>query len=760
MLILVSTAAVCSPRARDDRVVHHDLATGAVVAEQWLLAAPDGATPADSGSVLLLPGAPAAEPYLEKGFFHAVAMEGGARVAWARREAQIRFGFPDVRPRAAVVDLTPYPGVPDQAVELSLNENRLARFGLRARSRLRVALPSASQRTGQNLLGFRFDRVAPPGNVHGRRLSAAVHSVAIASPDDALLATLELAGAPLAFGTGTQDSAPTLAQPAGTALAYAFHAPEAAEIRLTPTVPPFSGPVLARVRLETAGSRSELWSGRLDPASRAGELALPIAVPAGQEARLTLEAGAGLGWIVWKAPRLLGNGPRPRLLRERPTPEEDRRADALRRALAGLNVVLVVLDAAGAAHFGCYGYSRPTTPHIDRLASEGVLFERAYTPAVYTLAAMGSLWTSLYPDEHHAETAYDAALPTGPLTLAELLGARGILTSGWVANGMAGSGFGLDRGFTEFHEIYREHGPDADAFGKVVPAWLAKAGARRFFAYLHFREPHFPYAPPPPFTTRFGPDGPLPRSVRTDQGWLDRINARRITLSPAEADHLVRLYDGNLAFADQEVGALRRALEASGLWEKTVVIVTADHGEAMLEHGFVGHNRQLYEESTRIPLLIRLPRGLGPVGTRVRTLVDLLDLAPTIADLFGVEHRDGAASAFHGRSLLPVMYGAPGTPVVFTRTATAKRATYSVRDTRYTFIRSNRYGIEELFDRAVDPGERQDIRQSRLIQSALQRQVLLRWQLSLRRGADSEEAARPQLTLEQIENLKTLGYIR
>jgi arylsulfatase A-like enzyme len=754
---LLLIAPSCPPSVRDGRVVHYDLAADAVVAEQRALAPPGGVAGAgDADSVIVLLGAPGADPHLEMGFFRPTVPQGGERFAWMRREARLSLRFPTARPRAAVIDLAPYPGEPDQAVELSLNGDPLGRFDLPARSRLRVALPSASQKPGQNHLALQFDRVAPPGNVYGRRLSAALYSVAIAPVDDTLLATLELPGASVPFGAGVEDGAPTLAQPAGTAIAYAFPAPNSAELRLTPTVPAFSGPVLASVELETRAGRTELWYGRVDPGERPRDLALPVRVPGGQELRLTLRAGAGPGWIVWKAPRVVGSGPRPQPLREEPTPEEEHRADVLRGTLAGLNVVLVVLDAAGADHFGCYGYSRSTTPETDRLASEGVLFERAYTTAVYTLAAMGSLWTSLYPDEHHR----DAALPRRPLTLAELLGANGILSAGWVANGMAGPGFGLDRGFAEFHEMYREGGTGAELFSRVVPAWIAKNGGRRFFAYLHFREPHFPYDPPLPFTTRFGPDTPLPKAVRADQGWLVKVNAGKIRLSPAETDHLVRLYDGNLAFADQELGALRRALETNGLWEKTVVIVTADHGEAMLEHGYIGHNHQLYEESVHIPLLIRFPKGLGPAGTRVRTLVDLLDLAPTIADLFGLKDNGGTGTAFHGRSLLPVILGASGASAVFTRTATGERPSYSVRDTRHTFIRNTRYATQELYDRATDRGEKQDLSSARPLQAALQRQLLFRWLLGLTRGLESEDATRPGLTPAQIENLRTLGYIQ
>jgi arylsulfatase A-like enzyme len=514
--------------------------------------------------------------------------------------------------------------------------------------------------------------------------------------------------------------------------------------------------------LEAPGVPSRpIWSRLLAPGDRpAREEIVPLAVSPGTVVRLGFRVEGERGaWVVLKAPRLVASGPTTASLPTPLRPGEDRRAETLRAALGRANVVLVILDAARADHFGCYGYPTPTTPEIDRIAAESIVFEQAYTPAVYTLAAMSSVWTSLQPDQHHAEGSYDAPLSRDPLTLAELLGSRGIRTAGWVANGFAGPAFGLDRGFAEFHEVFRKYGNGAEAFAKVVPQWLASAGQGRFFAYLHFREPHFPLDPPEPFTTRFGPDGPLPKSVRSDRAWVVRVNARSEPLSAAQREHLVRLYDGNLAFADQEVGALRRSLEAAGLWERTVLIIAADHGEALLEHGYLGHNVQLYEASAHVPLIVRLPRGSGRAGIRVRSLVDLLDLAPTVADVFGLAS-EGAARGFRGRSLLEVAAGAAGATAVFTRTAAGALPSYAVRDERFTFVRHLRFGTEQLFDRSLDPGEQRDLAGQAPVEAAYYRQLLHRWLLGLGRRAEAEPPAAARLTPEQRENLRALGYLQ
>jgi arylsulfatase A-like enzyme len=439
-----------------------------------------------------------------------------------------------------------------------------------------------------------------------------------------------------------------------------------------------------------------------------------------------------------------------------PSPDPSPRGQALREALAGSNVLLIVLDAARARELGCYGYGRPTTPEIDRLAREGVVFERAFTPAVYTLAAMSSVWTSEYPDRHHGAVSFSSRLPKDRLTLAEILAPRGITTAAFVANAVAGTMGGFDRGFTEFHELFRKYGSGAAAFRQVLPPWLRANKGQRFFAYLHFREPHFPYDPEPPFDTRFGPEGPIPKAQRRAVEWITEANQGRRPLSEEQRAHLVRLYDGNLAFADQEIGALRRALEAEGLLERTVIIVMADHGEALGEHGWIGHNVQLYEESIHIPLVVRFPAGKGPAGKRIGALVDLLDLAPTIADVFGVRGQGGSDKQFQGRSLLPVVDGGPGKPGILSRTVW-DRPRYALRDDRFKYLYDTRSGEESLFDLQADPGEVKDVLAADPLRAAYFRQALHQWISRMGRGAGgAEEGA---LTPEQRENLCALGYI-
>jgi arylsulfatase A-like enzyme len=535
-----------------------------------------------------------------------------------------------------------------------------------------------------------------------------------------------------------------LVQAAPSALSWAIEAASRARIRFTPSVrEAAAAPSLFRVEAETAsGGRRELWRG-----GPGREVTLDL--PGGEDAvRVWLHVDAAEGgpaWGAWRGLALLADGPSP-------APSAD--PAALARARAGLraaNVLVIVLDAAGARHFGSYGRGRPTTPEIDRVAAEGVLFERAYTPAVFTRSAMASVWTSQLPDSHHADVSYDEKLPAHVPTLGEAVSGAGIATAAFVGNNMAGDVFGLDRGFAEFFRVSHR----AELIRETLDAWFTRNRDRRFMAYIHFREPHFPFDPRPPYDTRFGPDAPLPASVKTDSRWLDRVNAREHRPTQEEIEHLERLYEGNLASVDEEIGRLRRRLEALGLWERTVVVITADHGEAMYEHGFVGHNEQVYEESVRVPLVIRFPAGTIPGGRRVTSLASLIDVAPTVADVFGMPA--ARTPSFHGRSLLPAAAGAPDSRRGVLARTVGSTPRYAWIGERYKCQVNMRDGEEQLHDLLRDPGERDDILARDPVRAALCRQQLFDRLLELP-GRAVASASGWKVPPDQLENLRALGY--
>jgi arylsulfatase A-like enzyme len=747
----------------------YDLAERLPYAERW------------SSRLVVLFGTPAAEPQQAEGFHREAAAAEGDPFVWSKGEAEVSLTWPSPRPRAAVVDLAPYKGAKGQAVEVLLNGTSVARFALNdARYRYGFALPAAAQRGGDNRLRFVFARTASPadepGNPDRRQLAAAFYALVVGEAGDVGLQDLLGRDAPRPFAVTRADGVPAIVEVGPSVVRYALRLPASAEIRFTPELQAGARAAGAsasfRVTEEArAGEEKELWSAVLGPQSAPkDEVRVPLLGKAGDVVRIGLHVGpAGatgerFAWGLWRAPRVMGEtGTAPGDGLRPPPPDEARRAaDALRQGLGAPNVMLIVLDAARADHLGAYGYSRATTPHIDRLAREGVVFERAFTPAAYTLGAMSSVWTSQHPDRHHAEVSFSSRLPADRLTLAELLTAQGVHTAGFVSNTVAGGLNGFDRGFAEFREVWQEQRTSgADGMARAVPPWLAGHRDRRFFAYVHFREPHSPYDPPAPFDTRFGPDGPIPKAARRapGDGWITDVNQGRRPLSPAERDHLVRLYDGNLAFADEVVGSIRSALERDGLLERTVLIVTADHGEGLFEHAWIGHNVQVYEESIHVPLIVRFPAGKGPGGRRVATLTDLLDVGPTIADLFGVLGRGGSDRQFQGRSLLLALSGAEGQPAILSRTVW-DRPRYARRDSERKFIYDTRTGEEQLYDLARDPGESRNLVASDPLRAAWFRQSLLHAIAAAARAAPLASGTTPaRYTREQCENLKALGYL-
>lgn len=708
----------------------------------WELAAEAAAAVAVTPWTVLRFGTPAAEPFEEHGLDIPDARQGETW-AEARRRVEIVLRWPDVRPRVAILDAAVAQGLGPQRARVLLNGRGIGFIDVRpARGRVKINLPSERQKAGDNRLGLIFADSAPPRGAAGHRYAARLYGLVVAPPSGDLELLLEPGAPPFSFW----PEARALVQAGPSRLEWAVPRPGGV-LHVAPALHRWSRARRARARVRVTASgpagEQELWEavlGSETPAAPAW-IALPPAA-SGMPQRLTVSAQPLDGqpvWVEWRDLQVVASQP------ARPLP-------ALRRHRwpRDVNVVVVVFDAAGARHFGCYGQRRRTTPEVDRLAAEGIVFERAYTPAVFTLSAMASLWTSRLPDEHHRAAAHDDRLPDGVPTLAELLTAHGVRTAGFVGNGMAGSGFGLDRGFDEFAYV----GYRAPDFRGVLGPWLKQRSGRRFFLYVHYREPHTPLDPPPPFDTMFGSADPV--APETLDRWMEAVNRRERRPTADELALLHQLYEGNLALADSELGWLRRELEAAGLWDHTAVLVTADHGEALHEHGFIGHNEQVYEESVHIPMVLRLPGGVVPPGRRVATPVGLLDVAPTVTDIFGIRAPD--RMGFRGVSLVDVARGAPGRGELLARTA-GPRPRYALMDGAMKFVFSSRYGQEELYDLRRDPGEQHDLVASEPLLASVYRQRLHRLLLQLP-GRWTGAAAAWHAAPPTPEDLKALGYIR
>ena len=427
--------------------------------------------------------------------------------------------------------------------------------------------------------------------------------------------------------------------------------------------------------------------------------------------------------------------------------------------LDGYNVLLITIDTLRADRLGAYGYTGAETPNIDRLAAEGVRFERVTTTVPATLPAHASIMTGLQPFEHGVRNNGSFVLRDEVTTLAERFAAAGYATGGFIAAVVLDAQFGIAQGFERFGGLTRYQGETGDMSGErpgesVVDeagAWIRDQSGP-FFAWVHMYDPHDPYAAPEPYGSRYA-DSP---------------------------------YDGEVAYADAMVGRLRRALEESGAVDNTLIVLTADHGEALGDHGEQGHSFFIYDSTIRVPLIFwapgeaqgsapgeapgevqnpvrgagqglatgaALPEGAVPAGAVVTGGVGVIDIFPTVLTLLGLpvpassgvdlsrhfDDPDWAGRVIYSESLIPYLdFG-----------WSELRA---LTDGNYKYIAAPE---PELYDLAADPGETDnlvdaDVERANTMDDALRQFAA---------GDDVTTVAAGAVDPESIAALQALGYL-
>jgi len=283
------------------------------------------------------------------------------------------------------------------------------------------------------------------------------------------------------------------------------------------------------------------------------------------------------------------------------------------------DVVLIVLDTLRADHLALHGYGLETSPNLEKLAADGVTYTQAISPGTWTVPAHASLFTGLWPSFHGAERVAgdrNLALPMNPdvPTLAELARARGLHTAAFVANATYVSPiFGFGRGFDEFFDAHLDRGPQVS---KALGSWLATQRGR-LFVFVNILDPHEPYDPPPPFDTRF------PGKREEFGTMMTTLVFGGTPLTPEMRAHFVSQYDGEVAVADQALGAVVADMKKAGRYDSALVIATSDHGEFLGEHGLAGHGQPPFEPEVHVPLVVKYPfsqRAGEHVARRVSTL--------------------------------------------------------------------------------------------------------------------------------------------
>jgi arylsulfatase A-like enzyme/Tfp pilus assembly protein PilF len=396
-----------------------------------------------------------------------------------------------------------------------------------------------------------------------------------------------------------------------------------------------------------------------------------------------------------------------------------RSSGVLRRAQTPPNILLITLDTTRADRLGAYGYGSAGTPRLDRLAAEGVLFERVVAAAPITLPAHVSLLTGSYPFVHGVRNNGNFSLDGTIPTLTTALHDRGYRTAAFVSAFVLDRRYGLARGFDEYDDhlqLERRGDRTAAAAGDWLDAHARDTAP--FFVWLHLYDPHDPYDPPSPFREAFA----------------------------------ARAYDGEIAFADRALGSLLDRLDRLGRLSSTLVAVVGDHGESLGEHGEDTHAVFVYESTLRVPMILAWPGHL-PAGRRVSALVRSIDLAPTLLDVADQPPLRGA----QGRTLMPIVngkaafaasaYGESYFPLLYMNWAPLR----SIQDERWKFIDAPE---PELYDLAHDAAEQINLAAREPARAD-----------ALRRALDAETGGQPgamterTIDRETAAKLAALGYV-
>ena len=402
-----------------------------------------------------------------------------------------------------------------------------------------------------------------------------------------------------------------------------------------------------------------------------------------------------------------------------------------------LNVVLITIDTLRADHVGCYGYKQIKTPNIDGLAADGMRFESAFAVVPVTLPSHSSMLTGTYPMLSGMHDFSGNKLSPLQPTLASVLKQAGYQTGAVIGAAVLDSRFGLNRGFDfyydhfDFSRLDETNLDEMERPGNVVADvaldWLAKNSQKKFFLWMHLYDPHFPYHPPEPYSREYA----------------------------------AQPYDGEIAFADEQVGRLLRFLKEKGIYQNTVIVLCGDHGESLGEHGEKTHGFFIYNATMHVPLIIRLPESRLPekAARTVADPVSLVDLMPTVLGAVGLE----IPSQVQGHNLLPelrgdrtdqlnrdrVLYGETFMPRIHFNWSELRGS----ENTKYHFIDAPR---PELYDLSKDPGEVHNLFTEKKAVAEEMRAKLV----SLIRdySAGKEMAEKTGLDPALMERLKALGY--
>lgn len=402
------------------------------------------------------------------------------------------------------------------------------------------------------------------------------------------------------------------------------------------------------------------------------------------------------------------------------------------------HIVLISIDTCRADHLGCYGYSRKTSPNIDTLAAESVLFNHAVAPVPITLPSHSSMLTGTIPPYHKVRDNSSYRLAAANVTLAEILKDNGFVTGAIIGAFVLDSQFGLDQGFDTYNDnllkkqmsklFHFANECRAEDVTYAANTWLEKHRDDKFFLFLHYFDPHFPYEPHERFSFK---TYPFFTSTTKD------------------------LYDGEVAYTDHCIGQVIKKLKNLGLYDSTMIVLTSDHGEGLGEHSELSHAYFIYHSTLHVPLIIKMPRW--PEGEIIDNVVGIIDIVPTVCGALGIP----APPSVQGRDVSVLLSNSSG--IIEERYLFCE----SLYPTKYDLgpffgIVSNCWkyihtSYPELYDLVEDPQETEN-----LLNHQLQQTKIMQEQLGLiLQNSSRNTFADSKMTLDEEtrKRLQSLGYI-
>lgn len=424
------------------------------------------------------------------------------------------------------------------------------------------------------------------------------------------------------------------------------------------------------------------------------------------------------------------------------------------------NLVVISIDTTRADHLGCFGYDGPISPKIDRFARRSTRFTRAFTVMPTTLPAHTSLFTSQYPRQTGVSSNL-GNVSEQEVTLAEHFQAAGIRTAGFSSASVLAAGTGIEQGFDEYQCPTDRTWP-ANRTCNMAREWIKANQDSRYFCFVHLYDPHALYDAPEGYRKKFQveADGPLPPLEQL------AFMAEPDGLSQELVDDAARAYAAEVAFVDSQIGALVNMLVQSGEIDKTIIVITSDHGETLNElaedyNYAYDHGEFLYTRELQIPLLIRVPSAFKiPINQAVPDAVSLLDLMPTLLELMGLPQPSG----LEGRSLVGRMRGEELSPTVIVAQRHAYKnppnawmegEAFALVSSPWLLLASEGRGTE-LFNLNRDPGGLEDIAEANSGQVTKLKQRLAQW-LETRRPKDTRVAPEAPGS-ERDAAMSALGY--